>query len=136
LNVSQLRQGIASNLSIIPDVQISAYALSQPTPPGLQILPPGVQYDRAMHRGLDEWTVIVQGFVSFTSDTGSQVLLDQLCAPNGALSVKAALERDITLAGAVYSVHVLEQSPGSLVSNEGSPMLLVEWKTQVYATGG
>ena len=128
---------MAAALGVIPDVQVNAYALSQPTPPGLQILPPGVQYDQAMHRGLDEWVFIVQGFVAFSTDIGSQVLLDQMCAPTGSNSVKAALEADKTLGGVVQSLHVLEQTPGSVVTqtNIGSQMLLVEWRVQVLALG-
>ena len=137
MNVAAVRTAMATALSVIPDVQVNAYALSQPTPPGLQILPPGVQYDRAMHRGLDEWVFIVQGFVAFTTDTGSQVSLDLMCAPSGASSVKAALEADKTLGGVVQSCHVLEQTPGSVVqqTNIGSQMLLVEWRVQVLALG-
>ena len=137
MQVSGLRSALQTALSTIPDVQVNAYALSQPTPPGLQILPPGVVYDKAMHRGLDEWTVMVQGFVSFSTDVGSQVLLDQLCASTGSNSVKAALEADRTLGGVVETLHVLEQSPGSVVSlpNTSGQMLLVEWKVQVLARG-
>ena len=89
-----------------------------------------------MHRGLDEWTVIVQGFVPFTSDIGAQKQLDAMCAPSGSASVKAALESDRTLGGSVSDLHVIEQSPGAMAfANEGNPMLLVEWKVQVIATG-
>lgn len=136
MNVATVRTAMAAALGSISDVQVNPYALSQPTPPGLQILPPGVQYDRAMHRGLDEWTFMVQGFVAFSTDIGSQVLLDQMCQPSGSRSVKAALEADPTLGGAVGSLHVIEQSPGSVVQlpNTGSQMLLVEWKVQVMAS--
>ena len=128
---------MAASLSTIQDVQVNAYALAQPTPPGIQILPPAVTYDQAMHRGMDTWVFIVQGFVAMTTDIGSQVLLDQMCAPTGASSVKHALESDVTLGGDVFSVHVLNQSPGRVVdfANGTSPMMLVEWQVEVRATG-
>ena len=120
---------MATALGTITDVQVNAYALAQPTPPGIQILPPAVEYDSAFHRGIDEWTFTVQGFVSLTSDIGSQQVLDGLCAPSGSSSVKAALEADNTLGGVVQSLRVVEQSPGRVVDvpGGGSPVLLVEW---------
>src|SRR5262245_54193773 len=119
--------------------------MAQPTPPGLQILPPSVTYDRTMQgsaaavsrHALDEWMFVVQGFVALTTDLGSQVTLDEMCAPSGTRSVKAALETDRTLGGLVSDLHVRGQSPGALVQfpNGGSPMLLVEWQVQVLAKG-
>jgi hypothetical protein len=139
LNLSAVRGALADALENVANdqgVQVSAYALAQPTPPGLQIIPPGVQYDQAMHRGLDTWIFIVQGFVALTTDVGSQVTLDQMCAPSGPGSVKAALEADKTLGGVVQDLHVLEQSPGRVADYAGvSPMLLVEWRVQIYALG-
>jgi hypothetical protein len=89
-----------------------------------------------MGRGLDEWTFVIQGFVSLNSDVGSQVLLDQMCAPSGSGSVKAALEADKTLGGVVQSLHVVSQSAGRVVeTGAGSPMLLVEWQVQLLSKG-
>lgn len=133
-----MRAGLAASLSTIQDVQVNAYAMAQPTPPGIQILPPAVTYDQAFHRGMDTWVFVVQGFVALTTDVGSQVLLDQMCAPSGSNSVKAALESNPTLSGDVFSVHVLAQSPGRVVdfANGTSPMMLVEWQVEVRASGG
>lgn len=137
MNVADVRAGLAAALGVISDVQISPYVLSQPTPPTLQIIPPSVQYDLAMHRGLDEWMFTVQGLVAFSTDLGPQLLLDAMCAPTGASSVKAALEADRTLGGVVGDLHVLEQLPGALYThpNTGSQMLLVEWRVKVLVTG-
>lgn len=135
MNIAAVRSAMASTLdAAIAGVQVNAYALAQPTPPGIQILPPGVQYDRTFQPGLDEWTFIVQAFVSLSADIGSQKLLDSLCAPSGAGSVKDALEADRTLGGTVQALWVTSQSPGQQVSRpEGNPMLLVEWTVQVFA---
>ena len=117
-------------------VQVNPYALAQPTPPGLQILSGGNDYDQAMVRGLDRWTFVIQGFVALNADIGSQVVLDQLCLPSGSKSVKAALEADRTLSVNVESLHVLSQSPARVVeTGSGNPMLLVEWTVQILAKG-
>ena len=136
MNLSAVRGDMAAALEGIEGVQVSPYALAQPTPPGIQIIPPGVTYDLAMHRGYDDWLFVVQGFVALTTDVGSQVLLDQMCAPAGVSSIKAALELDRTLGGIVQDLHVLDQSPGRVADYAGvSPMLLVEWRVKVIALG-
>jgi len=134
LSVTQIRQGLADALENVIDGQVSPYALAQPTPPGLQILPPGNTYDFTMQRGIDQWVFIVQGFVALTSDQGTQRVLDDMCAPTGSGSVKAALELDRTLGGVVDTLQVVSQSPGVVVDTPGggSPMLLVEWRVEVY----
>ena len=63
VNVNAVRHAIAAALAT-PAMHVSAYAHSQPTPPGVQILPPAVTYDLTMVRGHDEWVFTIQGFVS------------------------------------------------------------------------
>ena len=84
MNVNAVRHAIAEALAT-PAMHVSAYAHSQPTPPGVQILPPAVTYDLTMARGHDEWVFTIQGFVS-GSDLGSQRLLDELIDTQGEFS--------------------------------------------------
>lgn len=115
-------------------LQVNPYALSQPTPPGIQILPPGIAFDFSM--GLHSWTFMLQGFVSFTSDIGGQMLLDELIEPGGPASVKTLLEADPTLGGLIDSVRVEDSSPAREVNpTGGNPMLLVEWRAVILASG-
>jgi hypothetical protein len=113
--------------------------LAQPTPPGIQIIPPGVVYDYSMgslSSGLNEWLFIIQGFVALTSDIGAQKVLDEMCAPSGNSSVKALLEADKSLGGVVETLRVTEQTPGRQVDpGSGNPMLLVEWRVMIHAKG-
>ena len=135
MNIATVRAAMAAAMDgATSGVQVNAYALAQPTPPGIQILSGGVEYDRAFARGLDEWTFTVQAFVALNADIGPQKLLDTLCAPTGAGSVKAALEADRTLGGAVQTLRVLNQSPARQATRpDGSSMLLVEFSVQVLA---
>src|SRR5262245_66358964 len=127
-DIPAIREAIRAKLDPIPGVQVSAYALADPTPPGIQIPPPGAAYDYSMGStgaGLNQWQFIIQGFVALTGDIGPQKKLDAMCAPSGASSVKALLEADRTLGGIVDSVQVTEQSPGRQVDNgSGKPPLL------------
>ena len=136
MNVAAVRKAMAEALDF-DGVNVSPYASSQPVTPGIQIIPPAVSFDYTFGTtsGLDEWTFIIQGFVALNEDVTSQMLLDELCG-GGANSVKAALELDRTLGGAVANLRVVEQSPGRLVDRGGGqPMLLVEWRVMVYANG-
>lgn len=139
MNIDDVRLQMATALDAIPDVQVSAYVLASPTPPAIQIFPPGVMYDYSMgstNEGLSEWTFMVQAFVALTTDIGSQKLLDRLCAPSGGASVKSILEADKTLQATVSTLHVIEQTPGRVVQPiQGSPLLTVEWRVVVYAKG-
>jgi hypothetical protein len=134
MNVNAVRQAMADALAH-PAMQVNAYAHSQPTPPGVQILPPSVVYDRTLGRGHDDWTFVIQGFVS-GSDRGSQRLLDELIDTQGTFSVKNRLEADKTLGGLVEDMRVVAQSPARMVEMPGgNPMLLVEWSVLIYGRG-
>jgi hypothetical protein len=134
VNVNAVRQAMADALAH-PAMQVNAYAHSQPTPPGVQILPPSVVYDRTLGRGHDDWTFVIQGFVS-GSDRGSQRLLDELIDTQGTFSVKVRLEADKTLGGLVEDMRVVAQSPARMVEMPGgNPMLLVEWSVLIYGRG-
>lgn len=137
MNIGAVRQAMETTLDVIPGVNVNAYVQAQPTPPGIQILPPSVVYDYAMGiGGFSKWTVIIQGFVALTSDIGAQKLLDTMCAPAGSNSVKALLEADKTLGGLIDTLQVADQTPARQVEQPpGNPMLLVEWHLSITAKG-
>ena len=137
--LAQIRAGIAANLSVIPDVQVSAYTLGNPTPPCLWILGPETSYDLTMHRGLDMVTITVQGFVALAADAGSQVMLDEMVSPAGAMSVKQAVEADRTLGGVVSDLWVTRQSayrvlqsPPIGASSTTTQLIETTWTVEVY----
>lgn len=126
---------MATKLDPIADVNVNEYAQPAPTPPAIQILPPSVDYDFAMHRGYDTWTFIVQAMVAYTADYSSQRLLDDLMT-TGPTSVKTLLEADQTLNGTTASVLVTRHDfRGKVETAQGSPMLLVEFTVEVIAGG-
>jgi hypothetical protein len=119
--LATLRAALAANLrASISNVQVSEYALSQPTPPGVQIIPGEVQYDLAMQRGYDIWTFQVQAFVDFSADVGSQVVLDALID-----QIKTAIESDKTLGGAAFGVQIRTGSGYRMLDRAGGGQLLV-----------
>jgi hypothetical protein len=137
--LTAIRSGLKANLdplTAVEGMQISAYLLSSPTPPAIQIYPAETEYDLAMGRGLDRWTLTVQAFFALTSDVGSQVSLDALLAPAGPLSVKQAVESDSTLGGLVDDLSVVSCTGYRVyVRDSGGPVLGAEWEVQVLASG-
>lgn len=134
MNAAAVRQALADVLEPLSG-NASPYVLAQPTPPGFQILPPGLVSRMAMGvPGLCEWEFVVQGFVSLTTDVGAQKLMDEWIATEGVRSVAEAVETDPTLDGTVQKLAVTSSSPARQVEQPpGNPMLLVEWRLTVYA---
>lgn len=131
-----LREALAANLSSIAGIQQSAYVLSSPTLPAVEVVPGPIDYDKAMGRGTDEWTFIVRVLVGLTTDIGGQKLLGKLRASSGAQSIKAALESDPTLGGAARTLHVPRVSGQQTYGREGrSSAIGAEWTVQVWAAG-
>jgi hypothetical protein len=134
--ITAIRRGIAANLTQLGTnlgIQVSAYALANPTPPTIQVLPGEVVYDRAMHRGLDDLTFLVQALVQYGSDIGSQKRLDELLDPTGPKSLKTAVESDSTLGGIVSDVSVTNATGYRVAQGANGPILLCEWSVQVMA---
>jgi hypothetical protein len=135
-SLTAIREALAVNLAVIDGVQVNAYLLSNVTPPVIEVQPGETQYDLAMARGLDRWTLIVRAMVSASTDVGSQRFLDKLLESSGALSVKAAIEADRTLGGACSDVSVTSCTGYRSISREGSgPLLGAEWTVEILATG-
>jgi hypothetical protein len=134
--VTQIREGIATNLSTIPNVQISAYMLVSPLPPVIHVFPAGVEYDRGMHRGLDILTFTVEAFVAMGLDVGAQQRIDGMLSPTGTLSVKTAVESDRTLGGLVSDTWVERVSGYRLVElpEMEQKALSADWLVRVNST--
>lgn len=133
---SQLRAALAANLAAsLTDMQVSAYALAQPTAPGVHILPGEIVYHGAMSNGAERYAFIVQAFADFSADIGAQARLDELLAPTGSQSVKAALESDGSLGGLAYAVVVTGASGYRLVERAGGGQLIaVDFRVDVHVS--
>jgi len=134
--MTQIREGLATNLSAIPNIQASAYMPIAPTPPTVYVFPARIQYEQAMHGGLVEYTFTVQAFVALGLDQGAQMRLDQMLTISGVSSVKASLESDKTLGGLVSDVWVSEMSTYRLVELPGvdGKVLQADWVVLVNSS--
>lgn len=133
--LTQIREGLAANLSSIKGCQISAYPLDDPSPPTLQVNGPDVvEFDLAMRRGLDDWTMVVQGFTGAPEERGKYVTLDKWL--EGSTGVKNAIESDITLGGIVHGARVtrIEAYRDFQLPHGGRVLFGALWFIQVFST--
>lgn len=135
-DLAAIRAGIARNLSVIPDLQVSAYMLANPTPPCVQVIPGDTDFDLSMHRGLDEITMRVVVTVGLVADIGAQVSLDEYLDGSGPRSIKQAVESDSTLGGVVADASVTTATGPKVLASEQGGVLFSEWTVQVIGTGG
>lgn len=133
--IAQIRAGLKTRLDAIDGWQVSAYELASPTPPAIHVglHPDGIDYDRAMRRGMDGLMFRVVAMSGLTTDIGSQKKLDTLLAPSGATSVKAAIEGDPTLGGVIDNLAVRTASGYGVYKTEGArgPVLGCEWTVEI-----
>jgi len=132
--IAELRGGLKANLATIAGLRTTATVPDQPQPPMAVVLPPSIQYDRVMARGMDEYSFRVLVIVGRVDERSAQGNLDAYCAPTGSGSIKTALESDRTLGGKAFDLHVTEmRGTAPLVIGDGVTYLTAEWVVQVLA---
>lgn len=136
-DVDDIAQAIALSLADLSADGIGVQAVSaipsNPTPPGVYISDGEVHYDKAMHRGLDEFELLVTLLVGYGSDLAGQRRLRKL--RDGVAGVKALIEVDKTLGGLVDHARVTKASAPRLYGESGGkPALGCEFTVQIRAT--
>lgn len=139
----ETREALAAKLNSIPDLQVTPYMLSDPTPPAAHVFPTPVEFDSSFGRGSDEWTFTLQVLVSEGSgDRGKQALLDAYMEPWGPKSVKATLEEPdtedgrVSLGGVIDDLRVVRCEGYRLFVREGrAPLFGTEFTIRVTASG-
>jgi len=138
-SLADIRAGIAANCSAVSGIQVSPYLLANPTTPSAHIFPEPtdpIEYDVTMGRGTDKIILIVQVFVAFTTDIGSQVSLDEYLAGSGARSFKQAIESDPTLNATGEDLRVTGVTRYQrYVLPSGGECLAADFRVQVLVSG-
>lgn len=131
-----IRNALADALAAIPDLRVSAYIPSTPTPPQVAVGEWRVEYDETLGRGYDRWRFTLRLFVAAASDRVGQERLDSFCASSGSSSIKAAVEADPTLGGAVSAARVVRIGPAPTVFTAGAQEFLgTDIEIEVIASG-
>jgi hypothetical protein len=131
-SISELRQGLATNLQTISGLRVVDTLPDLVNPPMAMIGLTKVAYNQQNQRSMAEYTFQVTVVVGRVSERTAQAALDVLVAP-GSGSVKYAIESDRTLGGKAYETFVPELSAYGAVSINGIDYLSAEFSVQVYA---
>jgi len=133
--LTEIREAMAAALEGVVDGQISAWMLSNPTPPTIFIFPDEIDYDGSFGRGHDEWALTVMAMVGLASDIAAQQKLDEMLAPSGSSSVKDALEPAPgapALGGVVQDIRVETCTGYRVYARPTSEAVLgAEWRVKV-----
>jgi hypothetical protein len=131
-----IAQAIATSLAPLAADGVGVQAVSaipsNPTPPGVYVHDGPVEYDLAMHRGLDQFEMLVTVLTGYGSDLAAQRRLRKL--RDGSSGVKALIEVDKTFGGLVDHARVTKASAPRLYGDAGKPALGVEFTVQIRAT--
>jgi hypothetical protein len=131
-SISELRQGLATNLQTISGLRVVDTLPDLVNPPMAMIGLTKVNYNQQNQRSMAEYTFQVTVVLGRVSERTAQAALDVLVAP-GSGSVKYAIESDRSLGGKAYEVFVPELSAYGAVSINGIDYLSAEFSVQVYA---
>lgn len=133
---ADIRAGLVEALGNLSGFNVVPYMLSVPAVETIHFWPESVDYDKSGSRGFDQWTWVVQAFLGLTIDVASQQRLDDLLNSSGPTSLKATLEADSTLGGAVSDLRVRTADGYQLISLPGrGDLLLSTWTVDVLASG-
>ena len=131
-SISQIRDGIATNLSTITGLRTTSTVPDNPQPPVAIIQPNSIEYDRAFQNGLDQYSFTVTLIVGRASERTAQNLIDLYCASTGASSVKLAIESNRTLSGVIQDLRVAAMRNYGTISLSDQTYLAAEFDLIVY----
>jgi hypothetical protein len=117
MNPSTVRTNLKTALSTITGMRVFDYvpdSTNIPTNNAFAIVGQlSMNYDYTLNRGFDSASCQIIVVVGRMSEKDGQARLDGLLASSGSTSIKAAVEADKTLSGAVQTLRVVSASPGT-----------------------
>ena len=111
---STVRTNLKTRLSTISGLKTYDHIPDSVNVPAAVVGQLDITFDAAMNRGLDTANCTVLLIVGRMSETAGQAKLDGYLAGSGSSSVKAAIEGDVTLSGAVQTLRVTAATAGSV----------------------
>jgi hypothetical protein len=131
--LSELRDGIAENLSSIVGLRVSSFMPDNPNPPMAVVSPQNIEYHKSFNNGFNTYTFVVSVFVARVSERTGQANLDAYCASTGPSSIKSAIESDRTLSGRCFDLIVSDmRNYGSVIIGDNT-YLTAEFDCAVQA---
>jgi hypothetical protein len=132
VSITDIRDGIATNLATISGLRTSAELPDQPNPPIAVVQLNNVTYDQAFQGGLVLYNFTITVIVGKVAERLAQQRLNAY-ASTGAGGVKAALQSDRTLGGSAFDVKLQEMTNIGAITLGEQQYLAAEFAAIVYA---
>ena len=132
MTITDIRNGIATNLATIPGLRTSAELPDQPNPPIAVVQLNNVTYDQAFQNGLVLYNFTITVIVGKVAERIAQQRLNAY-ASTGTGGIKTALESDRTLGGHAFDVKLQEMTNIGAITLGEQQYLAAEFAAIVYA---
>ena len=132
MSITDIRDGLATNLATISGLRTSAELPDQPNPPIAVVQLNNVTYDQAFQGGLVLYNFTITVIVGKVAERLAQQRLNAY-ASTGAGGVKAALQSDKTLGGHAFDVKLQEMTNIGAITLGEQQYLAAEFAAIVYA---
>lgn len=132
MSITDIRDGIATNLATIPGLRTSAELPDQPSPPIAVVQLNNVTYDQAFQNGLVLYNFTITVIVGRVAERVAQQRLNAF-ASTGAGGIRTALRSDKTLGGHAFDVKLQEMTNIGAITLGEQQYLAAEFAAIVYA---
>lgn len=132
MSITDIRDGIATNLATIAGLRTSAELPDQPSPPIAVVQLNNVTYDQAFQGGLVLYNFTITVIVGRVAERVAQQRLNAF-ASTGAGGIKTALQSDRTLGGHAFDVKLQEMTNIGAITLGEQQYLAAEFAAIVYA---
>ncbi len=132
MSITDIRDGIATNLATISGLRTSAELPDQPSPPIAVVQLNNVTYDQAFQGGLVLYNFTITVIVGRVAERVAQQRLNAF-ASTGAGGIKTALQSDRTLGGSAFDVKLQEMTNIGAITLGEQQYLAAEFAAIVYA---
>lgn len=133
-SIKALRDGIKTRLATVTGIYTHDTIPDDVYPPAAIVgFPTAVRYDFAMRTPVSRYTFPVRVVAGRTTERESQDKIDDLCSPDGALSIRAAIDGDPTLGGVAHSSRVVEARDFGVYEVAGVSYIGGEFEIEVIA---
>lgn len=132
MSISDIRDGLATNLATISGLRTDSDLPDNPSPPIAVVQLNNVSYDQAFQRGLVLYNFTVTVIVGRVSERTAQSRLNAY-ASTGAGGIKTAVESDKTLGGSAFDVRLQEMTSLGAITLGEQQYMAAEFSVVVYA---
>jgi hypothetical protein len=132
-SITALRTGVRDRLATISGLRVFDYQPDSLVPPAAVVGWPDIDFDFVMGRGADSFDFPIRIYVGKASDRASNDKLEGYLNPDGATSVKAAVEADKTLGAVADTTRVRAASGVAVFTIGGVDFLGVTFQVEVIA---